>query len=190
MFILYAIPLGVLAGLLSGGRFEGLSALRFRWAPLAIAGFLAQVVLFSLPTSDLLEALGPAIYVVSTSAVLVALIANLQLTGLPLVALGACTNLVAILANGGQMPVRAATLAAAGLDPHEGFSNSLITDAPVLEPLTDVFALPPWLPFANVFSVGDVLVALGIAVAIAAAMRRPRPSPPQAVQRPTVDRPA
>lgn len=172
MFILYAIPLGVLAGLLSGGRLDGLATLRFRWAPLAVAGFGAQVVLFSLPTSDLLEALGPAIYVGSTAAVLVALVANLQVTGLPLVALGACTNLVAILANGGQMPVRAETLIAAGLDPHDGFSNSLITDAPLFEPLTDVFALPPWLPFANVFSVGDVLIAFGIAIAIAAAMRR------------------
>ena len=32
-------------------------------------------------------------------------------------------------------------------------------------------ALPSWLPFANVFSVGDVLIGIGVAVTIALAMR-------------------
>ena len=43
---------------------------------------------------------------------------------------------------------------------------------PVLAPLTDIFALPSWLPFSNVFSIGDVLIAGGIAVAIVVAMHR------------------
>jgi hypothetical protein len=45
----------------------------------------------------------------------------------------------------------------------------------VLAPLTDIFALPPLLPFANVFSIGDVLISLGVAIAIAAGMRRGAP---------------
>jgi multisubunit Na+/H+ antiporter MnhE subunit len=47
---------------------------------------------------------------------------------------------------------------------------------PVLEPLTDVFALPAWVPLANVFSVGDVLIGAGIALVIANRMRRPAPA--------------
>jgi hypothetical protein len=39
--------------------------------------------------------------------------------------------------------------------------------------LTDIFAIPAGLPFANVFSVGDVLLGIGIIVVIVAAMRRP-----------------
>jgi hypothetical protein len=39
--------------------------------------------------------------------------------------------------------------------------------------LTDVFAMPAWLPFANVFSVGDILIAAGVATTIVLAMRRP-----------------
>jgi len=42
----------------------------------------------------------------------------------------------------------------------------------VLRPLTDIFVLPAWLPFANVFSVGDLLIGLGVAVVIVVAMRR------------------
>ena len=172
MFILYAIPVGIVAGLLVGGRLDGLSSLRFRWAGLAIAGLFVQLVLFALPTGEALAAVGPAVYVGSTAAVLVALLVNVRLPGLAIVAAGAASNLVAIIANGGAMPVRAATLAAAGLDPHEGFSNSVVTTDPALEPLTDVFAIPAGVPLANVFSIGDLLIAVGIAVAIAVAMRR------------------
>lgn len=172
MFVLYAIPLGILAGLLVGGHLDGLATLRFRWAPLAIAGLLVQVVLFALPTSDVLASVGPAAYVGSTIAVLVALLVNLRLPGMAIVAAGAASNLAAIVANGGAMPVRTETLAAAGLDPHGGFSNSVVSTSPALEPLTDVFAIPAGVPLANVFSIGDVLIGIGIAVAIAAAMRR------------------
>ncbi|HEU0237319.1 MAG TPA: DUF5317 family protein [Candidatus Limnocylindrales bacterium] len=172
MFILYAIPAGILAGFLAGGRLDGLSTLRFRWAPLAIAGLLVQLVLFALPQGAELAAIGPAVYVGSTAAVLVALLVNVRLAGLSIVAAGAASNLLAIVANGGAMPVRAETLVTAGLDPHDGFSNSVVTTTPALEPLTDVFAIPAGVPLANVFSIGDALIAVGIAVAIAVAMRR------------------
>ena len=69
------------------------------------------------------------------------------------------------------MPASAAALAAAGKLPPEGYSNSAILVDPMLGPLTDMFALPPAVPFANVFSIGDVLIGAGIALAIVAAMR-------------------
>ena len=53
----------------------------------------------------------------------------------------------------------------------DGPTNSVLVARPALEPLTDIFALPAWLPLSNVFSVGDVLIGIGVAVAIAAAMR-------------------
>jgi hypothetical protein len=104
--------------------------------------------------------------------VLVSLLANLRVAGIALIAAGAVSNLAAIVANGGAMPVRPETLAAAGMGPGDGFSNSVVTTAPALEPLTDVFAMPSWVPLANVFSVGDVLIGAGVVAAIAAAMRR------------------
>ena len=42
----------------------------------------------------------------------------------------------------------------------------------VLAPLTDIFAIPAGLPFANVFSIGDVLIAVGVVLTIAIGMRR------------------
>ena len=94
-----------------------------------------------------------------------------MLPELLLVMVGALCNLVAILANGGAMPADPAALAAAGIDT-AGQTNSIVTGEPVLRPLTDVFAMPAWLPFANVFSVGDLLIGAGVAATIALAMRR------------------
>jgi hypothetical protein len=171
MFMLWAIPIGILAGLIGRGRLEALSRFRFRWGGLAVAGLLVQVVLFT-PTGDQLAgAFGPVLYVLSTLAVFVAVVRNMRVPGMAMVALGALSNLAAITANGGFMPASAAAIGAAGLDGAGDHTNSIVLDNPALQPLTDIFAIPAALPLANVFSVGDVLIGVGIVVVIAAAMR-------------------
>jgi hypothetical protein len=92
--------------------------------------------------------------------------------GLAVVALGAAANLAAIVANGGYMPADPGALALAGETVGPGYSNSVVLAEPALRPLTDLYALPAGVPFASVFSVGDLLIAVGITLAIAAAMRR------------------
>lgn len=171
MFILYAIPIGIVAGYLLGGRLERLAEVRFAWPWLAIGGLLVQVALFSPLLEEVIGDAGPPIYVVSTAAVLVAVARNWRIPGMVLVVLGASCNLAAIVANGGVMPASPEAVAALGLTAEDGFSNSVVMRDPALWPLTDIFATPAWLPFANVFSVGDVLLGIGIAVVIAAGMR-------------------
>ncbi len=174
MFILYAILIGLIAGLALGGRPAGLAAIRFRWAGLVFAGFLAQLILFSAPVTERIGDLGAPAYVVSTGLVLLALARNLGIPGMPIVAVGALANFAAIGMNGGFMPASAAALAALHKVPATVYSNSAVLPDPALGPLTDIFALPGWLPFANVFSVGDVLIGLGVAVVVVAGMRRPQ----------------
>ena len=179
MFIVYAIPIGLLLGLALGGRIERLAELRFRWAPVAFIGLAVQIALFSAIGGAVAGSAGPAIYIASSLAVLAAVVRNLPLAGMPLVALGALSNLLAIAANGGYMPADTGALALAGLDPTSGYSNSVVLAVPALAPLTDVYALPAGIPLANVFSLGDVAIGLGIVVAIASAMRtRGRPGAP------------
>src|SRR5918996_3981117 len=101
MFIVYAIPIGLLAGLVAGGRLEGLAGLHIRWWPVAIAGLAAQIILFSGSVDHLVGGAGPAMYVGSTLAVLAAVLRNVAIPGLALVAVGAISNLAAIVANGG-----------------------------------------------------------------------------------------
>jgi hypothetical protein len=171
VFILYGVLAGLLAGVLLGGRPAGLAAVRFRLGALALLALAIQLVLFSPLGEPLPDDVSRAIYVASTALVGIVVLANLRLTGMPVVALGAGLNLAAILANGGSMPASPEALASLGMS-SGGNTNSVVVERPALEPLTDVFAMPGWLPLANVFSVGDVLIGLGVAIAIAAAMRR------------------
>ena len=106
-------------------------------------------------------------------AVIGVLLLNRSQPALVVVAVGAIANCIAIVANGGLMPASAEAMAALGwLGPHAGFSNSELSLAPALPWLIDVFALPRWLPLANVFSVGDVLIGVGMAWLIGRRMTR------------------
>jgi hypothetical protein len=52
------------------------------------------------------------------------------------------------------------------------FSNSVMADASTRLPfLGDIFYLPPPIPLANVFSIGDVLIGVGAAVFLFVTMR-------------------
>ena len=171
MFILYSFLIGVVAGFVAGGRLSGLATVQLKWAWVMLAGFLVQVALFSEPVSARIGALGPPIYVASTAVVIGAILANRAIPGMLIVAVGAISNLSAIVANGGFMPADPAAVAALGAAHPSAYSNSAIVADPVLAPLTDIFVLPSWVPFANVFSIGDVLIGLGVVVVIVTAMR-------------------
>ena len=111
----------------------------------------------------------------STLAVLAALLRNLALPGLPIIALGAILNLVPVLANGGAMPSAPdAWLALNGVAelPIRHFSNSVLSgpDTPFAI-LGDIFVWPRPLPLANVFSVGDAVIAVGAIVFLVVGMR-------------------
>ena len=170
VFILYAVLAGLVIGLVSGGSVGRLGDLRFSWAPLIVVGMVIQLLLFSSTVGDALGAAAPVVYVATNVAVLVAVWKNRSIPGLPLVLVGGAANLLAICANGGYMPVSHDALVAIGRAAREGYVNSRFVDGAVLGPLTDQFAMPAWLPMANIFSVGDVLIGVGAAIAIVAAM--------------------
>jgi len=173
MFILYGVVIGVVLGLLLGGRPAGLGEIRFRWPWVILGALLVQVALFSGPVSERIGDLGPLIYVGSTAVVLVAILADRATPGIAVVAVGAACNLLAIVANGGYMPAAPGALAALGKGAPTVYSNSSVVPDPALWFLTDQFAMPAWMPFANVFSIGDVIIVVGIVLTIVLAMRRP-----------------
>lgn len=173
MFILYAVLIGLLVGALAGGRVAGLAGLKIHWGGAILLGLLTQVVLFTDAVAARVGDLGPAIYVGSTLLVLAAVVRNWRIPGMPLVIAGAGCNLAAIVANGGYMPAGEAAMAALGKADPVIYSNSAVVPQPALWFLTDIFALPAGLPFANIFSFGDILIGVGIAMVIVIAMRRP-----------------
>jgi hypothetical protein len=150
----------------AGGDLTRLAEHRFR-RPWALAAALAvQIVIISvIPDSDpIVLASG---HLVSYVLAIVFLMANGSIPGLWLLGAGTGMNLVAIAANGGVMPATRAALAAAGRLPRgDEFVNSGVLDDPNLVFLGDVFAIPKEIPFANVFSAGDVCIVVGAALVL------------------------
>lgn len=165
---------------LGGGRLRRLWTLQLRSPWLLWLALGAQVVLIAFPGEETSWriALNVAAYPLGLAWVW----RNRDVPGMWVVGLGAACNLTAILANGGVMPVSARALEVAGIttDP-DLFTNAAVLADPKLLFLGDVVPTPSWLPFANVVSVGDVLIVLGLAYGIhrVAGSRlagRPRPS--------------
>jgi hypothetical protein len=181
VFILYAVVAGLLIGLVSGGSPSRLGDLRFRWAPLIALGMVGQLLLFSTSLGTALGDAAPLAYILSNLLVLIAVLRNLAIPGLALVLMGGAANLITIVANGGFMPVSPEAIVAMGRLPKDGYSNSRLVDGVVLGPLTDIFAMPTWIPLANVFSIGDALIGIGVAIAVVAAMHGRGPLNPRIV---------
>lgn len=95
--------------------------------------------------------------------------ANRGLPGMVVLGAGALCNAVAILANGGVMPASPTALRAAGLpvESGPGFANSAVVEDPNLLFLGDIFSIPDSWPIVdNVFSVGDVFIAVGAVILV------------------------
>jgi hypothetical protein len=116
-----------------------------------------------------------ALHIASYGLLLACVAVNLRRPPLMCLGAGLLSNAVTIVANGGYMPASRAALRLAGLpisiQPH---NNSVLAGSHThLAFLGDVFALPHAVPLANIFSVGDILIAVGVAWLIADAMRMP-----------------
>jgi Family of unknown function (DUF5317) len=165
LILVAVVVLAALAVPPAGGRLGALVELRLRRVWAVFAALALQVAALDLP--GLPEGARPALVVASYPVGAVFLAANWRVPGMRLVALGGALNLVAICANGGVMPASPAALAGAGLAGDEpGFQNSAAVADPRLAFLGDVFYVPASWPLSNVFSVGDVLIALGVAWAL------------------------
>jgi hypothetical protein len=161
VLVLVASVVAVLSAALFGGRLSRLFEVRLRASWLPVAALLLQVVILQVLEDGprpLLVTIHVATYAMAAAFIWL----NRRLPGLWAVAAGAACNGITIALNHGTLPARAAALVAADIhkDP-AAFLNSGTVAHPVLGFLGDVFAWPAPLPFANVFSVGDVLIVLG-----------------------------
>lgn len=142
-----------------------------RWPWLAIAGVAVQVAILP-PVGLDVGGAAPIIYTAATGAVLVCVLRNVRIPGLAILAAGGASNFVALVANGGYMPVSPEAARAVGHAVTSGYSNVVERADAVLLPLTDIIAVPPPLPLANVYSIGDFAILVGLVVAIVSAVHR------------------
>ncbi len=165
MFLAAIVLISALAVPVFGGRLSALADVRARLAWVLLLALGLQVLSVSVPGVP--EPLRPLLLLASYPVAAVFVLANRHLPGMVLIGLGALLNLIAMSANGGVMPASAAALDRAGLPLHsDTYVNSTLLEQPRLSFLGDVFAIPRPVPLHNVFSVGDISIALGVVVAV------------------------
>lgn len=165
MFIPLLIVSSIFVALARGGRPAYLAQISVQRAWLLFVPLLLQLLAFS-PIGEIVvfgSPLAQILYTLSLGVAALALWLNRQLPGMVWIALGLFLNFLVIFLNGGFMPISAAARQFAGLPPVVGRDMNVLpmTDATILPFLGDILPLPAFLPFANVFSVGDLLIAFG-----------------------------
>ena len=175
--LLLPVALSAMAAALRAGSLAGLRRLRIDWWPLALGSIALHLVLHNPPFNQQVWALdvGPGLWVICLAVMLAVLLRNASLggpmsTAWRMAAVGIALNMTVVVANGGYMPQSpearvAARGAALGADGGPTLLHNVVplnTDAR-LAWLADVIPQPRWLPKANVVSVGDLILSLGIA---------------------------
>lgn len=172
VIFLAAIGVGLVIGLVRGGRFRHLARLRLRWLPLGITGLLGVVVASAGPLER-----PELVLAASLAACTVACLANRRLRGLGVVAVGLTANLLPLLVNGvvpvdGDALVHAGVVERAELDAVElSGGRAVADDETTLAVLGDVIPLPE---MSTVISFGDLVVAFGLAAAARDSLRHRR----------------
>jgi hypothetical protein len=166
VFLIAVVALSLITVPLCGGKLSALADIRLRRSWLIATALGIQILIVSVipgahPTAN------RVLHVASYGFAAAFLVANRHVRGLCIIALGAALNAIAITANNGIMPASEDALRRAGeYQVTETFMNSTQVPNPRLLFLGDVFAIPERLPLHNVFSIGDVLIAIGAAFAI------------------------
>ncbi|HUG48622.1 MAG TPA: MFS transporter [Candidatus Limnocylindria bacterium] len=169
--ILLFLAIGFGAGLALGGRIGRLVDVRLRWVALIFLALALRVgTEWAIGSGvQLADTLRLPLYAAAFTTLAVAMWLNRNHAGLLVVAVGAVANGVAVVVNGGWMPVWEPSLAAVGMtvgDLNTAFHRPLDADFDLefflrAGPLADIIPLP--LPLlSNVASIGDVFLGLGL----------------------------
>jgi hypothetical protein len=163
MLILAGTVLALLLVPVLGGQLTRLAGLRLVNAQLISLALALQIFCISIvptwPRPPLI-----AMHVLSYVLAAVFVWRNRRLPGLPVLALGGSLNAVTIALNGGTLPASRSAMLKAGLPVHEDrFLNSGLRAHPHLAVFGDNYPSPSWLPLHNVYSIGDLLILVGVA---------------------------
>lgn len=178
LLIVGVVVVGIVVGLLTGGRLRGFEELHFRWWGLALVGLALQLVPVPSRPGNLDHLLAVGLLLASYVALSGFVVANIRVPGMVLMGVGFVLNLIVISANGG-MPVSGSAIREVygpgyerGLRDvtlHGGAKHHLEGSGDVLTPLADQFPIGG--PVRQVYSVGDFISLAGVGWVMAAATK-------------------
>ena len=161
MIIVVAAVLAILSVPLTRRSLAPLAHIHIRRSWVVWAAMLLQLPITLIPQFP--STLGQGVHIFSFALAGVFVWSNRHLAGELVIAAGGLLNLIAIAANGGTMPASAWAWRTAGFaPPTDSFGNSSVVASARVPWLGDVFAVPANWPLSNVFSVGDLVIIVGL----------------------------
>jgi DHA3 family macrolide efflux protein-like MFS transporter len=184
--LLIGALVGLIVGLAAGGRLDALLYVRLRYLALLVAALFVRFGTQILIARDveLVDALRLPLYATSFLLVVGVLWLNRARPGLLLVMVGVLANGIAVVANGGWMPVYLPALDVAGLSAldlsptyHVALPQELDL-AFLLQagPLGDIIPFPAPI-LTNVVSIGDIVISIGLGWFVLATLLRGEAQP-------------
>jgi len=178
MILALAVALGCIASLVRhrSRAFGQIAAIPLRSAWLAPLALVLQWPLLRAPPGPTQHiGVQQALFLLSYLLLLVFAWRNWRLTGILIAGLGVICNLVVIAVNGGLMPITPGTLVRINpgsipeqwlVGEHYGYSKDVILHRheTKLWALSDTLVIPPPFPKPTAFSLGDLLIAVGVVV--------------------------
>lgn len=187
MILALAVALGLIVSLIRyrSRAFHQIAAIPLRWAWLAVLALVLQWPLLQARAGPVQSVMvQQALFLLSYGLLLVFAWFNRQLLGILIVGLGVMSNLLVILVNSGFMPITPETLVQ--INPgtiaeqwrtgtHYGYSKDIILprEQVKLWALSDILVIPRPFPRPTAFSLGDLLIAIGIIVLLQGLGARP-----------------
>lgn len=169
--LIESVGTSVVVGKLRGGSFSNMKEANLEKWYFFVSGFFVEFTAvymaekgFGFFRDNIL-----LIHFLSYMLLFIGLYFNRSAPGFKVVSAGIFLNFLVIMANGGQMPVSGEAMVGIGLvdnmiairDGHV-ITHTLMNSETVLRYLADIFVLPKPYPRPKIFSIGDVLMALGI----------------------------
>jgi hypothetical protein len=154
---------------------KGIEHKKIRHFYLIVLGFVIQLIIFSRRFSNSkLNSLTPYIYLFSLFILLLFMILNLNYNGIKIALIGLLSNLIVIVANGGYMPQDLLKIELVwGQEKVEllklsgHFNNGIVmSQNSHLNFLGDIIAIPKLKFLMGVYSIGDVIITIGITIFI------------------------
>jgi len=174
VFVLVVLGCGLCLSLATGGRLRYIENFHLKALLLGVGAFAVQLLIFTSRGESLLGALLPWVYVLSLLMLVVFLLVNYRVFGVPILLIGLLLNILVIGANHGRMSADPQALVATGQSSHaeELLKNGtaanvvLISDQMHLNFLGDYIVLLFLRDLGSAYSIGDLVALAGEAALV------------------------
>ncbi len=174
MLLLFLIIAAFLLAMLKYRNIKNIENKNIKFYLLILLGFVIQIAIFNEKFAQSeLNYLTPVLYILSLIVLLIFLLTNFkEYNGIKVTTAGFILNIIVILANKGYMPQSIKQLALSGqmekiklLTKYGHFYNATVmTNKTRLNLLGDRILLSLFGKFRTVYSIGDIIIMVGIAI--------------------------